>query len=30
MERLGWEPKVGLDEALKRTLDSFLEETAAS
>jgi UDP-4-amino-4-deoxy-L-arabinose formyltransferase/UDP-glucuronic acid dehydrogenase (UDP-4-keto-hexauronic acid decarboxylating) len=27
--RLGWEPKVGLDEALRRTLDSFLEEIAA-
>jgi UDP-4-amino-4-deoxy-L-arabinose formyltransferase/UDP-glucuronic acid dehydrogenase (UDP-4-keto-hexauronic acid decarboxylating) len=23
---LGWNPKIGLDEALKRTLDSFLEE----
>ncbi len=26
MERLGWAPKVSLDEALKKTLDSFLEE----
>lgn len=25
-ERLGWSPKVGLQEALKRTLDAFLEE----
>jgi nucleoside-diphosphate-sugar epimerase len=27
-ERLGWEPKVTFDEALKKTLDSFLEEIA--
>ena len=26
---LGWEPRVGLEEALKRTLDSFLEEIKA-
>ena len=25
-ELLGWEPTVGLEEALKRTMDSFLEE----
>lgn len=25
-KRLGWKPKVTVDEALKRTLDSFLEE----
>jgi UDP-4-amino-4-deoxy-L-arabinose formyltransferase/UDP-glucuronic acid dehydrogenase (UDP-4-keto-hexauronic acid decarboxylating) len=25
-ERLGWAPAVSLDEALKKTLDSFLEE----
>ncbi len=29
MERLDWEPRVGLDTALKRTLDSFLEELAS-
>ncbi|HVN71891.1 MAG TPA: bifunctional UDP-4-keto-pentose/UDP-xylose synthase [Desulfomonilia bacterium] len=28
-ERLGWKPEVSLDEALKRTLDSFLEEIAS-
>jgi UDP-4-amino-4-deoxy-L-arabinose formyltransferase/UDP-glucuronic acid dehydrogenase (UDP-4-keto-hexauronic acid decarboxylating) len=27
-ECLGWSPKVGLREALKRTLDAFLEENA--
>ncbi|HPI91960.1 MAG TPA: bifunctional UDP-4-keto-pentose/UDP-xylose synthase [Deltaproteobacteria bacterium] len=29
-EMLGWAPKVPLDDALKRTLDSFLEETAST
>jgi UDP-4-amino-4-deoxy-L-arabinose formyltransferase/UDP-glucuronic acid dehydrogenase (UDP-4-keto-hexauronic acid decarboxylating) len=29
-EFLGWEPKVGLEEALRRTLDAFLEEAAAA
>jgi nucleoside-diphosphate-sugar epimerase len=28
-EALGWEPKVGLREALSRTLDAFIEENAA-
>jgi UDP-4-amino-4-deoxy-L-arabinose formyltransferase/UDP-glucuronic acid dehydrogenase (UDP-4-keto-hexauronic acid decarboxylating) len=27
-ECLGWSPKVGLQEALARTLDAFLEENA--
>ena len=28
-ERLGWAPKVGLKDAMKRTMDAFLEEAAA-
>ncbi|HEY5996731.1 MAG TPA: hypothetical protein VIU29_06895, partial [Candidatus Deferrimicrobiaceae bacterium] len=29
-ELLGWTPKVGLKDAMKKTMDAFLEEAAAS